>query len=50
VNDAIVIAIVIGFFALCTGYVIWCERVVAADAISPDGPKTSAEGRNVRDR
>lgn len=34
-KDVIVIAIVVAFFALCVGYVTWCERVLAADA--PDG-------------
>ena len=29
-KDVIVIAIVVAFFALCIGYVTWCERVVAA--------------------
>lgn len=31
-NDVLVIAIVIGFFAVCAAYVTWCERVLAADA------------------
>lgn len=31
-KDVLVIAIVIGFFAVCAAYVTWCERVLAADA------------------
>lgn len=31
-KDIIVIAIVVGFFALCAAYVRWCERMLAADA------------------
>lgn len=31
-KDILVIAIVIGFFAVCAAYVTWCERVLAADA------------------
>ena len=31
-KDTLVIAIVIGFFAVCAAYVIWCERVLTADS------------------
>ncbi len=36
-KDVIVIAIVVAFFALCIGYVTWCERVVAAGSTDLHG-------------
>ena len=47
-KDALVIAIVIGFFALCTAYVIWCERVLAADAPDRVAREASTAGRAAR--
>jgi len=41
-KDIIVIAIVMGFFALCAAYVTWCERMLAADA--PDRVEHDAAG------
>jgi hypothetical protein len=32
VKDILVIAIVLGFFAVCVAYVVWCERILAGDA------------------
>jgi hypothetical protein len=48
-KDALVIAIVIGFFAVCAAYVIWCERVLTADSPERVGGDSTG-GRDVRDQ
>jgi len=44
-KDVIVIAIVVGFFALCAAYVTWCERMLAADAPDRVGNDATVVGR-----
>jgi hypothetical protein len=46
-RDLVVIAIVIGFFALCVAYVRWCERIIGPDPdldelVADADPATSA--------
>jgi hypothetical protein len=48
VKDILVIAIVIGFFAVCAAYVTWCERVLAADAPDRRSRDAANAGRSAR--
>lgn len=45
-KDVIVIAIVVGFFALCVAYVTWCERILTADAPDRIERDAQAAGRD----
>jgi hypothetical protein len=33
-RDVVVLAIIVGFFALCVAYVRWCDHIIGPD---PDG-------------
>jgi hypothetical protein len=44
-KDVIVIAIIVGFFAVCAAYVTWCDRMLAADAPDRVGNDASLVGR-----
>lgn len=45
VKDIIVIAIVLGFFAVCAAYVVWCDRILASDAPDHATPHVRDAGR-----
>lgn len=40
-NDALVVAVVLAFFAMCAAYVTWCDRVLSADAEPTTAPPTA---------
>jgi hypothetical protein len=35
-RDVIVIAVTLGFFALCVAYVRWCDRIIGSDSGDED--------------
>jgi hypothetical protein len=43
--DVIFVAVICAFFALCVGYVRWCDRIIGPDDV--DAPVTTAATTSV---
>ena len=34
--DLVLVSVIIGFTALCTAYISWCDRIIGSDAVVAD--------------
>ncbi|MEQ1699541.1 MAG: potassium transporter Trk [Ilumatobacteraceae bacterium] len=34
--DLVLVSVIIGFTALCTAYISWCDRIIGPDAVADE--------------
>jgi hypothetical protein len=45
-KDALMLLLIVAFFALCIAYVAWCDRIIGPDPAEPGVTGTADAGAN----
>ncbi|MCU1361021.1 MAG: hypothetical protein JWN99_2310 [Ilumatobacteraceae bacterium] len=45
--DLVLIAVTLGFVALCVAYISWCDHIIGPDDFGPDSTPSAATGTAV---